>query len=267
MRCCRVSRASSRLPLGDASHVITAFAVAYGLSQLFFGPVGDRFGKYIVIAWACLACAVSALLCGFAPTFSWLLACARAGAVPPRRRSSRCRRHGSATWCLTRAATCSRPLSDWTDSWRLGRRARRRIGGRLPELARAVFWDRGNFRRFAALLFRLDRRLPAFARTTHKGTAPRCRERSRISTGSGAPWARMVLATVFLEGALLFGAFAFIASHLHRVHGVSLSVAGSLVMLFGFGDCCSTYRGHAGSSPWRSRIDSLGRRIAGASFS
>ena len=46
------------LPLGDASHVITAFAVAYGLSQLFFGPVGDRFGKYIVIAWACLACAV-----------------------------------------------------------------------------------------------------------------------------------------------------------------------------------------------------------------
>src|SRR5712672_3387631 len=57
------------LPLGDASHVITAFAVAYGLSQLFFGPVGDRFGKYRVIAWACSACALTASLCGLAQGF------------------------------------------------------------------------------------------------------------------------------------------------------------------------------------------------------
>src|SRR5271154_601535 len=61
------------LPLGDASYVVTAFAIAYGLSQLFFGPVGDRFGKYIVVAWACVACAFGAVLCGLAPSFAWLL--------------------------------------------------------------------------------------------------------------------------------------------------------------------------------------------------
>jgi predicted MFS family arabinose efflux permease len=49
------------------------------------------------------------------------------------------------------------------------------------------------------------------------------------------PWARVVLLTVFLEGAFLYGAFAFIASHLHRVLGMSLSSAGTVVMLFGLG--------------------------------
>ncbi len=38
--------------LDDASQVISLFAIAYGVSQLFFGPMGDRFGKYRVIAWA-----------------------------------------------------------------------------------------------------------------------------------------------------------------------------------------------------------------------
>jgi hypothetical protein len=48
-------------------------------------------------------------------------------------------------------------------------------------------------------------------------------------------WARLVLATVFLEGVFLYGAFAFIATHVHLVHGIPLSRAGLLVMLFGFG--------------------------------
>ena len=36
--------------LGAAANVITAFSLAHGLMQLFFGPMGDRFGKYLVIA-------------------------------------------------------------------------------------------------------------------------------------------------------------------------------------------------------------------------
>ena len=54
--------------LGNAAGTITAFSVAYGLSQLFFGPVGDRFGKYRVIAWACVACARSRAGAGSALT-------------------------------------------------------------------------------------------------------------------------------------------------------------------------------------------------------
>src|SRR5690606_35276554 len=49
------------------------------------------------------------------------------------------------------------------------------------------------------------------------------------------PWARGVLATVFVEGAFLFGAFAFIAAHLHQRHQISLTLAAGLVMLYGLG--------------------------------
>src|SRR3546814_4330208 len=49
------------ISLGQASYIITAFSLAYGVAQLFFGPIGDRFGKYLVIACACVACAITAL--------------------------------------------------------------------------------------------------------------------------------------------------------------------------------------------------------------
>jgi len=48
-------------------------------------------------------------------------------------------------------------------------------------------------------------------------------------------WARVVVITVFLEGVALFGPFAFLASHLHRVYALPLSAAGGILMLFGAG--------------------------------
>ena len=76
------------ISLGKASQVISVFAIAYGLAQLLFGPLGDRFGKYRVIAWAALACASTAMLCALAPGFAALrvaraLAGATAAAVIP----------------------------------------------------------------------------------------------------------------------------------------------------------------------------------------
>jgi predicted MFS family arabinose efflux permease len=44
-----------------------------------------------------------------------------------------------------------------------------------------------------------------------------------------------VLLTVFVEGFLLVGAFAFVPTHLHRAYGLPLTAAGSVVMLFGAG--------------------------------
>jgi predicted MFS family arabinose efflux permease len=224
------------LPLGDASHVITVFAVAYGLSQLFFGPVGDRFGKYIVVAWACVACAISASLCGLAPSFSWLLvarilAGATAAAIIPL----------STAWIGDVVPYRERQpvLARFLTGQILGVSAGVLAGGLAADYLNwrvPFFGIAAIFVAVAALLFRLDRRLPAYARTTHKAEGAAVpRTIAEFRQVLARPWARVVLMTVFLEGALLFGAFAFIASHLHRVHGVSLSVAGSLVMLFGFG--------------------------------
>ncbi|MFL6716352.1 MAG: MFS transporter, partial [Burkholderiaceae bacterium] len=60
--------------LGGASYVVTTFSIAYGVSQLFFGPLGDRHGKYLVVSWACMACAATAAACALAPGYSTLLA-------------------------------------------------------------------------------------------------------------------------------------------------------------------------------------------------
>jgi predicted MFS family arabinose efflux permease len=48
-------------------------------------------------------------------------------------------------------------------------------------------------------------------------------------------WARAVLAVVFLEGVAVFGALAFLATHLHLTFGVSLARAGAIAMLFAAG--------------------------------
>ena len=57
------------LSTGEAAHAVSAFALAYGLLQLCYGPLGDRYGKYRVITLACLACTLgglgSALAFGF----------------------------------------------------------------------------------------------------------------------------------------------------------------------------------------------------------
>ena len=49
------------------------------------------------------------------------------------------------------------------------------------------------------------------------------------------PLARVVLLIVFLEGSMLYGPFAFLATHLHLHTGVSLSGAGGLVTLYALG--------------------------------
>lgn len=222
--------------LGDASAVITAFSIAYGLSQLFFGPIGDRFGKYLVIAWACFACVITATLCALAPNLpslvlARLLAGASAAAVIPL----------SMAWIGDVVAYEHRQpvLARFLIGQILGVSAGVLIGGvaadhlnwRVPFAGVAL-----AFLTIGLILLSVNRRLPAAPRTADKrdGSALR-RMIAEFREVLRKPWARVVLLTVFLEGALVYGAFAFIASHLHRVYGMSLSAAGLVVMLFGFG--------------------------------
>ncbi|MCD8537786.1 MAG: MFS transporter, partial [Burkholderiaceae bacterium] len=59
---------------GEAAKVITWFVFAYGVMQFFYGPVGDRFGKFRTLAFATLACAVGNLVAASASSFEWVLA-------------------------------------------------------------------------------------------------------------------------------------------------------------------------------------------------
>jgi predicted MFS family arabinose efflux permease len=224
------------VPISTAAQVISYFAIAYGLAQLLFGPLGDRFGKYRVIAWGCAASAVTALLCSVAPDFPLLtvaralagvsvaaiipLAMAWIGDVVPYEK----RQPVLARFLIGQILGLSAGV------W-LGGFAADHLNWRLPYFAIGVL-----FAAVSAAQFMINRRLPAHARKMQHASGSALR---RIVDDFGhvlaRPWARKVLVTVFLEGAFLYGPFAFIASHLHHDFGVSLSLAGSLVMLFGFG--------------------------------
>jgi predicted MFS family arabinose efflux permease len=252
--------------LASASYVITCFSVAYGVSQLFFGPLGDRFGKYLVIAWASVFCAITALLCAIAPNFPLLLAArflagATAAALIPL----------SMAWIGDVIAYEERQpvLARFLIGQILGVSAGVFVGGmaadylnwRIPFFGIAI-----GFVLISLQLFSLNRRLPEHARLTvqGEGAAGRrmMREFSQVLSGK---WARIVLTTVFLEGLFLYGAFAFIATHVHVVHGLPLSKAGLLVMLFGFGGVlfATTARmlvrrlGEAGLTLWGGMIAAL----------
>ncbi|MEK9804476.1 MAG: MFS transporter, partial [Curvibacter sp.] len=59
--------------LAEAAQVISVFAVVYGLCQLFYGPLGDRLGKFRIVIWATLGCSVGSVLAVFADSLDWLV--------------------------------------------------------------------------------------------------------------------------------------------------------------------------------------------------
>ncbi len=222
--------------LGQASQVISLFAIAYGVAQLFFGPLGDRFGKYRVIAWAAAAGALSALACAAAPGFAQLraarvLAGATAAAIIPLAMAW----IGDVVAYTQRQPVLARFLIGQIlglscGVW-LGGFAADHLSWRVPYLLIALL-----FVAAAAALFVLDRRLPPAARATSVAAGPAWRRVPAEFAGVlRRPFARVLLALVFFEGMCLYGPFAFVASHVHQRFGLSLSHAGALVMLFGLG--------------------------------
>ena len=227
------------ISLGEASQVITAFAVAYGLAQLGFGPLGDRFGKYRVIAWACAASALTSLACALAPGHHTLLAArlaagATAAAVIPLAMAW----IGDVVPYEDRQPVLARFLIGQITGFAIGVW----IGGitaehwpwRLPFFGVAAF-----FAAVAVVLQLVRRRLPAAAVLPVQPVRPpggafisMVREFRAVAA---RPWARVVLITVFFEGAAVYGPFAFVASHLHLRLGLPLSTVGAMVMGFALG--------------------------------
>jgi len=222
--------------LGQASQVISLFAIAYGVAQLFFGPLGDRFGKYRVIAWATAACALASLASALAPDFLALrlarvlsgatgaaiipLAMAWIGDVVPYAQ----RQPVLARFLIGQIVGLSAGV------W-LGGFAADHLSWQAPYLLLA-----GLFAGASVALFVLLRRLPPSALSTVRAPGPAWRRvLSEFGQVLSRPWARMLLVLVFFEGVCLSGPFAFIASHVHLRFGLSLASAGSLLMLYGLG--------------------------------
>jgi len=224
------------IPIGMTSWSITVFGVAYGFSQLLFGPLGDRYGKVKVVAFGSGACSLAALFCASAQDFSWLLigralGGATAASIIPL----------AMAWIGDVVAYEKRQtvLAKFLIGQILGLSTGVLIGGLCADFLnwRIPFFIIATW--FAVIGLYLgshSKRLPDHTHVIQLG------EGSGISRLLGEfqkvlniPWARQVLLTVGLEGAAVFGALAFVPAHLHTTHGLSLSSSGALVTLFGLG--------------------------------
>ncbi len=214
--------------LARASWAITVFAVAYGVMQLLLGPLGDRFGKLRVIACAGGAAAAANVACLLAPGFEALLA-ARALA-------------GGACACIIPLAMAwigdvvpyaeRQPvIARFLVGQILGLAAGAAAGGFAAESA-SWRWP------FAALAawFAVAGALIALA--ARRDPAPRAAGGHFFRDIAGVfvmPWARVIVVTVFAEGVLVFGALAFVPTHLHFAGGMELAHAGLMLIAFALG--------------------------------
>lgn len=219
-----------------AAHVITTFSLAYGMLQLVFGPTGDRFGKYRVIGWACAASVVTALLCAWAPNFTTLiiarmLSGAAAAAIVPLSMAW----IGDVVPYERRQPVLARFLTGQilglSTGGLLGGFAADYLGWHSAFIFIAVW-----FALAALVLMRVQRRLPPPVLVQpDPGRSAVASMVHNMRAVASVPWARVILAVVFLEGATLFGAFAFVATHMHNHYGLSLTFAGGVTLLYGLG--------------------------------
>ena len=213
---------------GTAGRVVLTFSVAYGLSQLAFGPLGDRYGKARLVCFALFGCAAGSLACAFAPGFDALVGLrmlwgvAAAGVIPLSMAFI-----GDAVPYEQRQATLARMLLGTLSGMMAGQLA----GGLFADSG--VGWRGAFLTLFAgytvvALLLAWKLRHIAAPIST---TGGRVGFVAQLATVLRERWARVILLAVAAEGVLLLGPLAYLPAYLQRRHGLALSAASGLLAL------------------------------------
>ena len=218
----------------EVAHVVSGFALAYGLVQAFFGPLGDRLGKYRLIALTTLLCTLGSLGAALAGSLDGLVVArvltgaAAAGIIPL-----------SMAWIGDKVPYEERQHT-------LARFLAGQIAGVIGgQFIGGLFTDTVGWRwafGFVSMLYLViglwvlqeSRRNPQ----THHVPAPAAERRGLVAqVGSvfAVPWARVILAVVFAEGMIVFGGMAFVPLYLHDRFALSMSGAGALMGMFGLG--------------------------------
>ena len=226
----RLAHDFDRTP-GTAGQVIISFSIAYGLMQLVFGPIGDRYGKARMMCIALFGCSASALLSALVPGFEVLVwtrvawGMAAAGVIPL-----------AMAWIGDnvpydrRQATLARFLTGTLSGMMAGQLA----GGLFADSA---FGWRGAFASLSVgygvvalmLLARVRAAGPVAVSSGKFNFA------AQLKSVLAVPWAKVVLVTTLAEGIFLLGPLSYLPAYLHLRHGLSLSAASALIALYAVG--------------------------------
>jgi predicted MFS family arabinose efflux permease len=221
--------------LGQAAAVIGWFAVVYGLAQIMYGPLSDRFGKYRVVSWTTLLSSIGCIGCalvGQLDQLVWarMLSAATAAAIVP----------VSMAWVgdAVRYEQRQEYLARLGMGSTMGIFGGQVIGGLFADTLgwRWAFVMMGLFFLFVgALLLRRHEKASRLVPKAQNDDAQAMSFPRKVWSVLQQARARVVLGTVLLEGASAFGVVALGASHLHEKHGISLTQAGVAISMFGLG--------------------------------
>ncbi|HEY1935155.1 MAG TPA: MFS transporter [Acetobacteraceae bacterium] len=220
--------------ISRASIIVTAFALAYGLAQIIYGPIGDRFGKYSVIT---LAVSLSAVVIAAASTAHSLAALALfrlvAGMTTAAILPLSLAYVGDAVPYHERQPVLARILSGQL----LGVICGQSVGGILIHFVswRVVFLLLGATFGVVACLLWLELRSPRVVQVR----TPTPLELRRLLTQYvllvKTPRPRAVLLAIAVEGAVFFGMLAYLGAFLRQGFGFDFVRVGLTLGCFGIG--------------------------------
>ena len=214
--------------------MLTAFAVAYGGLQLVNGPLGDRIGKYRMVFWVTAISAVGSLACALAPTLPLLVAArflsgVTIGAIVPLAFAW----IGDVIPYERRQMVLARFLIGTLSGGALATVASGALGERFGW--QSIFYVLTALYTVVAVLLWQELRNNPATRAAPAAREPWLHSFGRMFGLMRRPWVRVVLFTVFVEGALSYGGFAFAPYHLHNALGLSVSASGTLAALAAIG--------------------------------
>jgi YNFM family putative membrane transporter len=221
------------ITVGAASIVITAYALTHGSMQFVTGPIADRFGKYRTVAIACAVSAVTVALCGLAQSLHSLTLARFASGI-------------TVAWILPISLAYIGDVVPYDQRQQLLGRflAAQVLGQMFGQAAGGIVGDYFGWRTMFFLLAAMLA-LAALALGFELATDPITRADKSAPAGRGAiasykivlrnPWARVMLLTVGLEGALFQGVFPYVSADLHLRFGLSFTAIGIVIGVFATG--------------------------------